>query len=107
MGKKGIAPIIAIVLLLMMVVAAGGLAYVWVSQVKQMGEPTQLTNSEPLEETNLSLFKQTLEEIEKNCDSTFLTTRYGKDGWFVVGQVCIEENYCRLDYIKLEDCVGK
>ena len=47
----------------------------------------------------------TLKLIEDNCDSTFITKKYGEKGWFIYVNKCKDNGYCKYKYIKLEDCL--
>ena len=54
-----------------------------------------------LNETN---FTANLDVINSNCGSTFLTKKYNDDNWYIFAQKC-KGDYCKSDYIQLEDCL--
>ncbi len=54
-----------------------------------------------IEKTNLV---DVLQEVERNCGSTFFTKRDGN--WVIFGEQCIEGGYCKYADIPLENCLG-
>lgn len=50
-------------------------------------------------------FYESLERIQKNCNSMFITKIPGRNNLGVFTKVCIEKDYCKSDYIPLEECL--
>lgn len=61
----------------------------------------ETSEKQMLNETN---FTTNLDVISSNCGSTFLTKKYNDDNWYIFAQKC-KGDYCKSDYIKLEDCL--
>lgn len=63
-----------------------------------------------LEKENLKIENLTtqLNQIEKNCNSTFFTKKYNDDNWYIF-VIEYGENYetTNMEYILLEDCLEK
>ena len=51
-------------------------------------------------------FTETLEIINDNCGSTFLTKPYGKEDFNIYKQVCNSDGYCKYEYLTIESCLG-
>jgi len=65
-----------------------------------------VTNSlEPSQIVMVSDLNHTLDIIEKNCGSTFITKKFGSDDWYVFAKKCIRDSYCKNEYIPLADCL--
>ena len=44
--------------------------------------------------------------LNKNCGSSHITTVPNGRGYYVFARVCKFNDYCKYDYIKLEDCLN-
>ena len=64
-------------------------------------ENHKITKKTEIQQTN---FMTTLEVINSNCGSTFLIKKYNDNNWYIFAQKC-KGDYCKSDYIKLEDCL--
>jgi hypothetical protein len=53
-----------------------------------------------------SSFEETLELIQKNCGSTYLTKKWRDPEWYVFTKVCRGE-YCKSEYVPLQNCLKK
>ncbi len=47
----------------------------------------------------------TLEKIDENCGSTFITKQYGIEDWFVFTSDDCKGEYCKTSYINIGDCL--
>ena len=54
---------------------------------------------------DMANLNETLNTIEENCGSTFITKRYGDDNWFIFrGMVC-DGKTCGTEYTPINKCV--
>lgn len=54
---------------------------------------------------NYDNLTQTLDKINLNCGSTIITKKYGDENYYIFTNKCIEGNFCKMDYILLEECL--
>jgi len=65
----------------------------------------KLNSLRELDKLNNNSFIESLEIINKNCGSTFITQKYNNPEWYIYSQNCLENGYCKNEYIKLETCL--
>lgn len=53
---------------------------------------------------NLTKFFDTIQE---KCGDTYMVKRHNDNDYSVFTRICIDDNYCKYDYIKLEECLYK
>jgi hypothetical protein len=76
--------------------------FLWQTETRINNRVNYLLKQNTTQNTDFPL----IDKIEKDCGSTFLV-RYSSDKtkWWVFKSVCVEGNFCRFDYLKLEDCL--
>lgn len=54
---------------------------------------------------NFKSLNETLNKINDNCGSTFITKEYDSNNWSVFKNNCNSEGYCKNIYIDLDNCL--
>ena len=70
-----------------------------------------IMESPPVEKHNIcydfKTLNETLETIEDNCGSTFITKRFGDDRWFIFKSNVCDGIKCESKYIPLDKCLNE
>lgn len=112
-NKKSMSPVVATALLLVIavcvVVGFNKLSEHYFDEVNENPlntSNTLLDNSTNI--TNLSdseILTQMLVRIKNNCGSDYITTKYGDNNYYVFAKTCIHDDYCKYEYLSLEECL--
>jgi len=84
-----------------------GLAIIAIIQILTMVFVIPLYSKSSIQINNVfySSLNETLQIIEKNCGTPYITHRFGSNDWFVFKSVCVENGFCKYDYVPLEECL--